>query len=69
MSHQPLPAPTPPATCPPIWPGLPSDVQQRAVRLLAQLAYAQFRQHHFLATQETCHGHCAQQPQGSPRSP
>jgi hypothetical protein len=67
MSRDPSPFPTP-VPVPPIWPGLPSDLQQRAVRLLAQLAYAQFRQHVALSTQETCHGHSAQQPQGSSRS-
>ncbi len=66
MSRQPLPAP-PPVTCPPIWPGLPSDLQQRAVRLLAQLAYARFRHHLAVSTQETYHGHSSQQSRGSPR--
>jgi hypothetical protein len=66
MSHQPPPPPTT-VTFPPIWPGLPSDLQQRAVRLLAQLAYAQFRQHVALSTQETYHGSFPQQPQGSSR--
>jgi hypothetical protein len=66
MSRQPLPSPTP-VTLPPIWPGLPSDLQQRAVRLLAQLAYAQFRQHALLSTQETCHGNSPRQPQDSSR--
>ena len=27
-----------------VWSGLPDDLQQRTVRLLAQLAYARFRQ-------------------------
>jgi hypothetical protein len=66
MNRQSLPPPTPVAF-PPIWPGLPSDLQQRTVRLLAQLAYAQFRQHLALSSQETQHGNFAQQPQGSPR--
>jgi hypothetical protein len=66
MSRQSPPFPTPVAS-PPIWPGLPSDLQQRAVRLLAQLAYAQFRQHVALSTQETYHGNFMEQPQGSSR--
>jgi hypothetical protein len=37
------------------------------VRLLAQIAYAQFRQHVTLSTQETYHGSSPQQPQGSSR--
>jgi hypothetical protein len=66
MSRQPPPSPTP-VPFSPIWPGLPSDLQHRAVRLLAQLAYAQFRQHVSLSTQETYHGHFTQQHQGSSR--
>jgi hypothetical protein len=67
MSRQLPPVPSP-VIFPPIWPGLPSDLQQRAVRLLAQLAYAQFRQQLSQATQETEHGHFSQQSQGSSRS-
>jgi hypothetical protein len=66
MNRQSLP-PATPVSFPPIWPGLPSDLQQRAVRLLVQLAYGQFRQHVALSTQETDHGSFAQQPQGSSR--
>jgi hypothetical protein len=66
MNRQPPPAP-PPVTCPPIWPGLPSDLQHRAVRLLAQLAYTQFRQRVASNTQETYHDYFPQQPQDSPR--
>jgi hypothetical protein len=66
MSRQP-PPPLTPVTFPPIWPGLPNDLQQRAVRLLAQLVYARFRQHAPLSTQETCHGDFTQQSQGSSR--
>jgi hypothetical protein len=54
-----------PCTLPPIWPGLPSDLQQRAVRLLAQLALAQFRQDAQLSTQEIDHDHSTQQSQDS----
>ena len=66
MSRQP-PLPPTPVTFPPIWPGLPSDLQQRAVRLLAQLAYSRFRQHVPRVTQETYHGNFAQQSQSSSR--
>ena len=67
MSGQPPPISTP-GIFPPIWSGLPSDLQQRAVRLLAQLAYAQFRQQLSQATQEIDHGYFSQQSQGSSRS-
>jgi hypothetical protein len=66
MSRHP-PPPETPVTLPHIWPGLPGDLQQRAVRLLAQLAYAQFRQHAQLTTKEIGHGHCTLQSQDSPR--
>lgn len=65
MSRQLAPAETPP-TVPPVWPGLPSDLQQQAVRLLAQLAFAQFRQHTPMSTQEIDHGRSTQQSQDSP---
>lgn len=67
MSRQ-TPSVPMPAVFPPIWSGLPSDLQQRAVRLLAQLAYAQFRQQLSQATQEIDHGYFSQQSQGSSRS-
>jgi hypothetical protein len=68
MSGQPPSVPTP-VFFPPIWPGLPSELQQRAVRLLAQLAYTQFRQQLSQATQEINHGYFfSQQSQGSSRS-
>jgi hypothetical protein len=67
MSGQPPPLPMP-VSFPTIWSGLPSDLQQRAVRLLAQLAYAQFRQQLSQATQEIDHGYFPQQSQGSSRS-
>jgi hypothetical protein len=66
MSRHPPPTVTPFAL-PPIWSGLPSDLQQRAVRLLAQLALAQFRHPSPLSTQEIYHDHCTQQSQDSPR--
>jgi hypothetical protein len=66
MIRQPPPPQTPVASAP-IWPGLPSDLQQQAVRLLAQLAYAQFCQHASPTIQETDHGNFTQQPQGSAR--
>jgi hypothetical protein len=66
MRRQP-PRPEMPVTVPPIWPGLPSDLQQRAVRLLAQLAHARFRQRSQLATQEINHDYCVQQSQDSSR--
>jgi hypothetical protein len=51
-----------------VWCGLSSDRQQRAVRLLAQLAYAQVRSHAPLSAQENPHVHAPQQRQDSPRS-
>jgi hypothetical protein len=66
MSRHP-PSPETTATLPHIWSGLPSDLQQRAVRLLAQLAYAQLRRHAQPFTQETPHGPSLWQPQDSPR--
>jgi hypothetical protein len=67
MSRQTPSVPTP-VSFPTIWSGLPSDLQQRAVRLLAQLAYTQFRQQLSQATQEIDHGNFSQQSQGSSRS-
>ena len=64
MSRQ-APSLQAPGTLPPIWPDLPSDLQQRAVRLLAQLAFAQFRHDIQVSTQEIDHDHCTQQPQDS----
>jgi hypothetical protein len=66
MSRHPAPPETP-VTPPHIWPGLPGDLQQRAIRLLAQLAYARFRQHAQFTTKEVDHGPRTQQPQDSPR--
>jgi hypothetical protein len=56
------------AATPQVWCGLSSDRQQRAVRLLAQLAYAQVRTHAQLSTQENPHVHAPQQRQDPPRS-
>jgi hypothetical protein len=65
MSRPPPPTATP-LVLPHVWSDLPSDLQQRAVRLLAQLAYVQLRPHASLATQEVRHGHRSQQSQDSP---
>jgi hypothetical protein len=43
MSQHPPPAELPGAL-PHVWSALPTDLQQRAVRLLTRLAFAQFRQ-------------------------
>jgi len=61
------PATAPPVAPPPVWSGLPRDLQHRTVRLLARLAYAQFLRNSPLSTQEIRHGHPAQHTQGSPR--
>ena len=46
------PPPTNPSVLlPPVWSGLPSDLQQRAVQLLAQLAYSQLRRESMRARQ------------------
>ena len=66
MSRHPPPA-EPPVTLSHIWPGLPSDLQQRAVQLLAQLAYAQLRPHAQMSTEEIRHGHSTQHSQDSTR--
>lgn len=66
MSHQPPPNET---ACPSIrvWSNLPSDLQRRTVRLLAQLAYAHLRQHTQTNTQEIRNDHPTQHIQGSTR--
>ena len=66
MNRPPPPTETP-VLLAQVWPGLPSDLQQRAVRLLAQLAYVQLRPQAFLATKEICHAHATQQSQDSSR--
>ena len=66
MSHPPPPTETP-ALLAHVWPGLPSDLQQRAVRLLAQLAYGQLRPQASLTPQEVLNGHPTHQPQDSSR--
>jgi len=43
--NRPPPPTEPHALLAHVWSGLPSDLQQRAVRLLTRLAFAQFRQH------------------------
>jgi hypothetical protein len=60
----PFPLPSEPPTVPPdAWSALPGDLQQRAVRLLTRLAFAQFRQHSPSTTQETCYDRNARHPQ------
>ena len=61
MTRQPPPT-DPPDACTPVWSALPSDLQRRAVRLLAQLAFAQFRYHPPPTPQETAHAAAPQQP-------
>jgi len=67
MSCHPLPA-DPPVFLPPVWSNLPSDLQRRTVRLLAQLAYAQLRPHRSLTAKEIHHGQRTKLPQDPPRS-
>jgi hypothetical protein len=50
-----------------VWFGLSSDQQQRAVRLLAQLAYAQVRAHAPLPAKENNHGRVPSYYQDSSR--
>jgi hypothetical protein len=50
-----------------VWSDLPGDLQQRAVRLLAQLAYGQLRPQASLTPQEVLNGHPTHQPQDSSR--
>jgi hypothetical protein len=47
-----------------IWSGLPSDLQQRTVRLLAQLAFARLCRHEQSPIQEIHDGNSARQSQG-----
>lgn len=61
------PPPPTPITIQHVWSGLPSDLQQRAIRLLAQLAYSWFQQSP-LSTQEIHNGYSTQQPQDPSRS-
>jgi hypothetical protein len=51
-----------------VWLGLSTDQQQRAVRLLARLAYAQVRTNDQPPAQEDHHGDTPQFDQDSPRS-
>jgi hypothetical protein len=57
----------PSAALPHVWSALPNDLQQCAIRLLTQLAFAHFRQHTLSSTQEIQHDHATQQLQDSPR--
>ena len=66
MSRRP-PLTATPAVLPHVWSDLPGDLQQRAVRLLAQLAYVQVRPQASRATQEVRHGHRTQQSQDPSR--
>jgi hypothetical protein len=67
MSQSPLPT-EPPVVPTDAWSALPSDLQQRAVRLLTRLAFAQFRQHSLLPTKEIHHDCNTQHSQDSSRS-
>ena len=58
MSHH-LPPAASPAAVPHVWSDLPSELQQRAVRLLTRLAFAHFRQQTPLSTQEIHDDHHA----------
>jgi hypothetical protein len=53
----------------PIWSGLSRDLQQRAVRLLAQLAYVRVRAQVPSSGKETIHDRTPQRHQDSPRPP
>jgi hypothetical protein len=61
-----LPAsPETPLRLPSIWLGLPNELQQQAVRLLAQLAYAHVRHGSPPFTKEIDYGSSTQQSQDS----
>jgi hypothetical protein len=63
-----LPPPTEtPVLLAQVWPGLPSDLQQRAVRLLAQLAYIRLRPQAPIPSKEVRHADPTHQPQDSSR--
>jgi hypothetical protein len=66
MSRHPPPS-EPAILRPAVWSALPGELQQRAVRLLAQLAYAQLRQQPLTTTQEICNDNFTQHTQDSPR--
>lgn len=66
MSQQPS-LREPSVAIPPVWSALPSDLQQCAVRLLTQLAFAAFRQQLSSLPQEIDHDHATQPRQDSPR--
>jgi hypothetical protein len=65
MLHPPSPAEL--STCPAVWSALPSELQQRAVRLLTQLAFAQLRHPSLSTPEEILHDSGTQQPQDSSR--
>jgi hypothetical protein len=66
MSRHPPPTETP-VPLPAVWSGLSGDLQQRAIRLLAQLAFAQLRRQAQPSTQEIHYGPSTPQPQDSSR--
>lgn len=66
MNHHP-PRITPHAVSNHVWSDLPDDLQQRAVQLLAHLAYARHRQTTQQPTQERNDDHPTQQPQDPSR--
>jgi hypothetical protein len=66
MNRPPPPTETP-VSLTQVWSGLPSDLQQRAVRLLAQLAYVRLRPQTPLSPKEIRHADPTHQPQDSSR--
>jgi hypothetical protein len=66
MNRPPPPTETP-VRLAQVWSGLPGDLQQRAVRLLAQLAYVRLRPQASLHTRETRHDDPTHQPQDPSR--
>jgi hypothetical protein len=57
------PSPAELSTCPAVWSALPSELQQRAVRLLTQLAFAQLRHPSLPTPEEVRHDSHTQQRQ------
>jgi hypothetical protein len=66
MNRPPPPTETP-VLLAQVWPGLPSDLQQRVVRLLAQLAYVRLRPQASLSPKEIRHADPTHQSQDSSR--
>ncbi len=64
MTQHPAPAELS-VPCPPVWSALPSELQQRAIRLLTQLAFAQLRCQR--TPEEVHHDSRTQQPQDPSR--